>query len=130
MEFVDNQATEMIVLAVQMILKNIVSSCIRQRKHYRVTCDKAFYYDVGCELKDPTVRNTITRHSKIDLEIPAIEKKQPDDSVFLSAHEGNSHVRKKISLMDVYKTLRNKNVIPSHSIAMLSIERLSTLINL
>lgn len=129
LEFVDDQAIEMIVLGVQMILKNILSHCIRQKKHYRVTSDKKFYYDVGCELKDPTVRNTITRQ-KVDLEMPTIEKKPADDSLYLSAHEDVVHLRRKISLMDIYKTLRDKNVIPSHSIAMLSIERLTTLINL
>lgn len=129
LEFVDDQAIEMIVLGVQMMLKNILSHCIRQRKHYRVTSDKKFYFDVGCQLKDPTVRNTITRQ-KIDLEYPTIEKKTVDDSIYLSAHEENLHIRKKITLLDIYKTLRDKNVIPSHSIAMLSIERLTTLVNL
>lgn len=129
LEFVDDQAVEMIVLAVQMMLKNILSSCIRQRKHYRITSNKRFYYDVGCEMKDPTVRNTITRQ-KLDSEVPTIEKKIADDSLYLSAHEETSHLRRKISLMDIFKTLRDKNVIPSHSIAMLSIERLTTMINL
>lgn len=125
LEFVEDQAVEMIVLAVQMLLKNILSSCIRQRKHYRITSNKKFYYDVGCELKDPT----LTRQ-KLDLEIPTIEKKLADDSVYLSAHEETMHLRRKISLMDIFKTLHDKNVVPSHSIAMLSIERLTTLINL
>lgn len=129
LEFVDDQAIEMIVLGVQMMLKNILSHCIRQRKHYRVTSDKKFYFDVGCQLKDPSLRNTISRQ-KIDLEYPTIEKKAADDSIYLSAHEEKSRLRRKISLLDIYKTLRDKNVIPSHSIAMLSIERLTTLINL
>lgn len=129
LDVVDDQAIEMIVLGVQMMLKNILSHCIRQRKHYRVTSDKKFYFDVGCELKDPTIRNCITRQ-KLDLEYPTIEKKAVDDSIFLSAHEENVHRRRKISLLDIYKTLRDKNVIPSHSISMLSIERLTTLINL
>lgn len=128
LEFVDDQAIEMIVLGVQLMLKNILSHCIRQRKHYRVTSDKKFYYDVGCKLNDPTVRNTITRQ-KIDTEVPTIERKTSDDSIYLSAHEDNSRQRRKISLLDIYKTLRDKNVIPSHSIAMLTIERLTTLIN-
>lgn len=129
LELVDDQAIEMIVLGVQMMLKNILSHCIRQRKHYRVTSDKKFYFDVGCEQKDPTIRSTITRQ-KIDLEYPTIEKKAADDSIYLSAHEDSSRLRHKISLLDIYKTLRDKNVIPSHSISMLSIERLTTLINL
>lgn len=129
LEFVDDQAIEMIVLGVQMVLKNILSHCIRQRKHYRVTSDKKFYYDVGCELRDPTIRNTITRQ-KIDNSLPTIEKKPADDSVYLSAHEDTTHLRRRITLMDIYKTLRDKNVVPSHSIAMLTVERLTTLINL
>lgn len=129
LEVVDDQAIEMIVVGVQMMLKNILSHCIRQRKHYRMTSDKKFYYDVGCEMKDLNVRSSITRQ-KIDSEMPTIEKKSADDSIFLSAHESSSHLRRKISLLDIYKTLRDKNVIPSHSIAMLSIERLTTSINL
>lgn len=130
LEFVEDQAIEIIVLGVQMMLKNIVSHCIRQRKHYRITSDKKFYYDVGCEHKNLDARNTLTRQ-KIDSEIPTIERKTPDDSIYLSAHEENSQLRrKKITLLDIYKTLRDKNVIPSHSISMLSIERLTTLINL
>lgn len=128
-EFVDEQAIEMIVLGVQMMLKNILSHCIRQRKNYRVTSDKKFYYDVGCEFKNLDVRNTVTRQ-KIDSEIPTIERKAQDDSIYLSAHEDTSHQRRKISLLDIYKTLSDKNVIPSHSISILSIERLTTLINL
>lgn len=130
LEYVEDNAIELIVMSVQMILKNILSHCIRQRKHYKVTSDKKFYYDVGCQLKDPTVRNTLTRQ-RIDTEIPMFEKKNTDDIVYLSAHEDNSHPKRKISLLDVLKTLRDKsNVIPSHSIAMLTIERLTTLINL
>lgn len=125
LELVEDQAIEMIVAGVQMMLKNILSHCIRQRKHYRMTSDKKFYYDVGCEMKDLNVRSTITRQ-KIDSEMPTIEKKSADDSIFLSAYEDSSRLRKKISLMDLYKTLRDKNVIPSHSISMLSIERLTT----
>lgn len=129
LEFVDDQAIEMIVLGVHMVLKNILSHCIRQKKHYRITSDKKFYYDVGCELKDLTVRNTLTRQ-KIDMEPPTIEKKPADDIAYMSAYEGTSHKHRKISLMDIYKTLQDRNVVPSHSIAMLTIERLTTLINL
>jgi transcriptional adapter 1 len=129
LDFVDDQAIEMIVMGVQVMLKNIVSHCIRQRKNYRVTSDKKFYYDIGCEHKSLDIRNTITRQ-KVDSEIPPVERKAQDDSIFLSAHEESSYLRRKISLLDIYKTLRDKNVIPSHSISMLSIERLTTLVNL
>lgn len=129
LELVDDQAIEIIVLGVQTMLKNILSHCIRQKKYYRVTSDKKFYYDIGCEQKDPSIRNTITRQ-KIDLEYPTIEKKATDDSIYLSAHEDTFQPRRKISLLDIYKTLQDKNVIPSHSISMLTVERITTLINL
>lgn len=128
LEVIDDQAIEMIVVGVQMVLKNILSHCIRQRKHFRVTSDKKFYFDVGCEFKDPTIRNTLTRQ-KIDLEVPPIERKNPDDSNYFSAHQESFNSKKKISLLDIYKSLQDKNVIPSHSISLLSIERLTTLIN-
>jgi transcriptional adapter 1 len=129
LENVDEQAIEMIVIGVQMVLKNILSHCIRQRKHFRVTSDKKFYFDVGCEFKDPTIRNTLTRQ-KIDFEVPQIERKNQDDSNYLAAHQETSHSKRKISLIDIYKSLQDKNVIPSHSISLLSIERLTALINI
>lgn len=43
----DDMAIEMIVQATQIILKNIITECIMLRKHYRVTADRNYYYDIG-----------------------------------------------------------------------------------
>lgn len=128
LEYVDDQAVEILVQAVQVMLKNILSHCIRQRRHYKVTSDKKFYYDIGCELKDPTVRNTMSR-VKIDDEAPMIERKAVDEPNYVTAYEDYAVSRKKISLMDIYKTLRDRNVIPCHSVAMMAIERITMMIN-
>jgi transcriptional adapter 1 len=89
---VEDVAIEMVVQAVQVILKNILSSCIRRRSHYKVTSN-SFYYDIGATLKDPTIRNTISRQKADDdtLELSSKElfsnlstRKFNDDSVFLA----------------------------------------------
>lgn len=93
---VEDAAIEMIVQAVQIVLKNILSSCIRKRKHYRVTSEGNFYYDVGCPLKDPTLRNTISRQKVDDdtmglntriLTSAYMPKKTNDESLILAACE-------------------------------------------
>lgn len=126
LEFVDEQAIEILVQSIQVLLKNVLSHCIRQRKHYRITADKKFYYDVGCEIKDPTVKNSITRQ-KIDNDATELMEPKSSDAIsVLSAYEGRTNSRNKISLMDIYKTLQDKNVIPSHSISFIMNEKLTT----
>lgn len=129
LEFVDEQAIEMIASSVQMILKNILSKCIRMKKHFKITSDRKFYFDVGCEFKDPTVRNTVTKQ-KLDQDILTIERRNQDESSYFSTHDTSSNPKHKITLLDIYKTLQDKNLIPSHSISLLSIERLTTVMNM
>lgn len=93
-----------------------------RRKHFKVTGDRKFYYDLGCEIRDPSVRNSMTR-VKNDQEVPVIERKASDEASFVSSFEDFSVRRKKISLMDVYRTLKDKNVFPCHSVAILAMER-------
>lgn len=129
LEFVDEQAIEMIASGVQMILKNILSKCIRQKKHFKITSDRKFYYDVGCEFKDPTLRNTVTKQ-KLDMDVMQVERRNQDESSYYSTHDSSSTPKHRITLMDIYKTLQDKNLIPSHSISLLSIERLTTVMNM
>lgn len=128
LEFVDEQAVEVIVQAVQVMLKNILTHCIMRRRHFKVTSDKKFYYDLGCEIKDPAVRNSMTR-VKNDQEVPVIERKVSDEASFVSTFEDFSVRKRKISLLDIYRTLKDKNVIPCHSVAMMAMERITTAIN-
>lgn len=129
LEFVDEQAIEMIASGVQMILKNILSKCIRQKKHFKISSDRKFYYDVGCEFKDPTLRNTVTKQ-KLDMDVMQVERRNQDESSYYSTHDSSSTPKHRITLMDIYKTLQDKNLIPSHSISLLSIERLTTVMNM
>jgi len=62
---IDDNVAEYVALAVRVLLKNLLSSIIMKRRHYKVTGGGAFYYDVGAQLKNPEIRNTVTRN-KID----------------------------------------------------------------
>lgn len=66
---------------------------MRRKNYYRVTTDRNFYYDVGSSLKDPTVRNTVTRQKidddvlELDKEITSVtsSRKTNEDSLYLAA---------------------------------------------
>lgn len=114
------------LLFLKIVMKNILTSCIKQRKNYRVTSDRKFYFDIGCQFKDPNLRNTLTRQ-KIDdemLELDVFARKSSDDTFYLASYEECDHPRRKITLYDIYKTLRDRNVIPSHSINTMTMEKI------
>lgn len=90
---VDDNVAEYAALAVQVLLKNLISAIIMKQKHYRVSGH--FYYDVGTELKNPFLRNSVTRRKvddapiELDKEIttPNALRRSSDDTVFTSVCE-------------------------------------------
>lgn len=92
---VEDNVAEYIAVAVQVLLKNLISTVIMKKEHYKVTGEGSFYYDVGASLKDPSVRNTVTRQKlddgplELDKEItsPNFMRRSNDDVTFLSACE-------------------------------------------
>lgn len=90
---VDDNVAEYTALAVQVLLKNLVSAILMKRQHYRVSGD--FYYDVGAQLKDPFLRNSVTRKKiddapiELDKEITVqnILRRSGDETVYTSACE-------------------------------------------
>lgn len=135
---VDDSACEIIAQAVQMLLKNILSSIILKKKQAKYSADSKFYYDVGYSLKDPFLRTTIGKQ-KIDDEPVDINKVISTVSANQRAYEENifttnceeiaTQQTKNISVLDVYKSLMDRNVIPSHSVYTLNIERISNMLN-
>ncbi|XP_039449212.1 transcriptional adapter 1-like [Culex pipiens pallens] len=135
---VEENAVELIVHAVQVLLKNILQSVITKRKHFRTTANGTFSYDVGHQLAHPFVRNTVTK-TKIDDEPIELDKEittvcylkpAPGESSFLaSCGEPYPNQSKKITTYDVYKTLLNRSVIPSHSVYSMNMERISSLLS-
>ncbi|XP_046802130.1 transcriptional adapter 1-like isoform X2 [Lucilia cuprina] len=92
---VEDNVAEYVAMAVQVLLKNLISAVIMKKEHYKVTGEGSFYYDVGASLKDPSVRNTVTRQKQddgpleLDKEItsPNFMRRSNDDVTFLSACE-------------------------------------------
>lgn len=134
----EENAVELIVHAVQVLLKNILTAVITKRKHFRTTANGTFAYDVGHQLTHPFNRNTVTKTKvddepmELDKEITTVCYLKPatGDSMFLaSCGEPYPNQTKKITVYDVYKTLLNRNVIPSHSVFSMNMERISSLLS-
>ncbi|XP_065072499.1 transcriptional adapter 1-like [Ochlerotatus camptorhynchus] len=135
---VDENAVELIVHAVQVLLKNILMAVITKRKHFRTTANGTFAYDIGHQLVHPFNRNTVTK-AKIDDEPMELDKEittvcylkpPPGESMFLaSCGEPYPNQNKRISVYDVYRTLLNRSVIPSHSVYSMNMERISSLLS-
>lgn len=135
---VEENAVELIVNAVQVLLKNILQAVITKRKHFRTTANGTFSYDVGHQLAHPFVRNTVTRTKvddepiELDKEITTVCYLKPaagESSFLASCGEPYPNQTKKITTYDVYKTLLNRNVIPSHSVYSMNMERISSLLS-
>lgn len=92
---VEDNVAEYVAMAVQVLLKNLISTIIMKKEHYKVTGEGSFFYDVGAPLKDPSLRNTVTRQKlddgplELDKEItsPNFMRRSNDDVTFLSACE-------------------------------------------
>uniref|UniRef100_A0A1Y9H9J8 Uncharacterized protein n=1 Tax=Anopheles farauti TaxID=69004 RepID=A0A1Y9H9J8_9DIPT len=129
----DDAAVELIVTSVQILLKNILTAVITARKNYRVTAKGTFCYDMGHELKHPFVRNTVTKSKiddepmELDREIICYVKTPPTDSTFLASCEQlYPTVSRKINALELYRALEDRNLISSHSVYSMNIERISS----
>nr|XP_040241545.2 transcriptional adapter 1-like [Anopheles coluzzii] len=129
----DDAAVELIVSSVQVLLKNILSAVIMARKHYRVTANGTFYYDVGRGMDPMDVRNTVTKTKiddepmELDREILCYVKTPPTDSTFLASCENlYPSVSRKINALELYRALQDRNLISSHSVYSMNIERISS----
>lgn len=98
-----------------------------------------FFYDVGCEFKNPYIRNTASRQivddfpHEIDREVLFSNTihRIDDNSFFLSACETNhqQHINGRINMKHLYVALQDKNLIPCHSVYSNNIERITQLLN-
>ncbi|XP_067640627.1 transcriptional adapter 1-like [Eurosta solidaginis] len=135
---VEDNVAEYVAMAVQVLLKNLVSAIIMKRKHYKVTGEGSFYYDVGASLKDPSLRNTVTRQKiddgplELDKEItsPNFMRRSNEDGVFLSAcEEVVPQKRELVTLKDAQRAFNDHNLIASHSVYAINMERLTQMLH-
>ncbi|ALC38598.1 Ada1-2, partial [Drosophila busckii] len=135
---VDDNVAEYVAMAVQVMLKDLISAIIKKRKHYKTSGEGNFYYDVGAQLRDPSLRNTVTRqkvddtpleHDK-ELNTANFMRRQNDDIVFLSACEQVEPTeRTVITLRDCQHAFRDRNLIGSHAIYSINMERLNMMMH-
>lgn len=135
---VDEACAEMIGQAVQVLLKNILTAILMKRKGYKTTGSGTFAYDFGAPIKDIFTRNTVTRSKiddspiELDKEITSMNmpRRVSDATVVLASCEEPYHrPHKRISTLDLYLTLHDRSVIPSHSIHSINMERISNLLD-
>ncbi|KAH8285802.1 hypothetical protein KR018_008706 [Drosophila ironensis] len=135
---VDDNVAEYVAMAVQVMLKDLLSAIIKNRKHYRTSGEGSYYYDVGAPLRDPSVRNTVTRQKVDDtpleldkeLNMANFMRRQNDDVVFLSAcEEVVPSERTVITLKDCQMAFRDRNLIGSHSVYSINMERLNMMMH-
>ncbi|XP_065363254.1 transcriptional adapter 1-like [Calliphora vicina] len=135
---VEDNVAEYVAMAVQVLLKNLISAVIMKKEHYKVTGEGSFYYDVGASLKDPSVRNTVTRQKQddgpleLDKEItsPNFMRRSNDDVTFLSAcEEVYPKDTKEITLTDCQRAFSDRNLIASHSVYAINMERLTQMMH-
>ncbi|EDW75880.1 uncharacterized protein Dwil_GK14963 [Drosophila willistoni] len=135
---VDDNVAEYVAMAVQVLLKDLLASIIRKRKHYKTSGEGNFYYDVGAPLRDPSLRNTVTRQKvddtplELDKELNTANfmRRQNDDIVFLSAcEEVEPSERTVITLKDCQQAFRDRNLIGSHAVYSINMERLNMMMH-
>lgn len=133
----EESAAEMIGQAVQMLLKNILTAILMKKKNFKTANCGSFVYDIGAPAKDICVRNTVTRQKiddsplELDKEITSMNllRKTNEETVLLTdCEELYSFPRRRISLVDLYLTLQDRNIIPSHSIYSINLERISNML--
>ncbi|XP_055371023.1 transcriptional adapter 1-like [Condylostylus longicornis] len=133
----EDVAAEYIAMAVQVLLKNILTAVITKRKHYKVNSDGKYFYDIGTPIKDPFLKNTISRQKiddaplELDREITSAHllRRNNDDVIFLSACEELYPIRKRlITVPDLYRALQDKNIIPSHTVYAVNMERIAQML--
>jgi len=133
----EDVAAEYIATAVQVLLKNIITAVIMKRKHYKVNSDGKYYYDIGAPIKDPFLKNTVSRQKiddiplELDREITSAHllRRNNEDVIFLSACEELFPTKKRlINVRDLYKALQDKNIIPSHAVYAVNMERIAQML--
>ncbi|XP_050678986.1 transcriptional adapter 1-like [Leptidea sinapis] len=145
LEGADDEAADIIVVAVQNFLKNIISAVVSQRKGYKQR-NKYFMYDVGGDIPNMWLRSRNKLYDPqsegrvcVDDDVDAMGPRCPPtiDEVEHSAAyeiacsgpdlESNDE---KLSVSEVYNTLLvQKNVIACHSVYAVNMERIAMILN-
>ncbi|XP_061706617.1 transcriptional adapter 1-like [Cydia pomonella] len=145
LEGADDEAADLIVVAVQNFLKNIISAVVTQRKGYKLR-NKNFTYDVGGDMPNMWLRNTAKLYDpqgdgrvEVDDAVDGLGPRCPptiDEVEHATAYEIACSVPNpspnddKLTIDEFYNTLlTHRNVIASHSVYAVNMERLAVMLN-
>ncbi|XP_047545660.1 transcriptional adapter 1-like isoform X1 [Vanessa atalanta] len=145
LEGADDEAADLIVVAVQNFLKNIISTVVSQRKGYKLRNER-FMYDIGADMPNIWLRNSNKLYDpqndgriNLDDSVDALGPRCPptiDEVEHSTAFEIACSVQnpepndEKLSVYEFYNTLlTHKNVIACHSVYAVNMERLAVMLN-
>ncbi|XP_046978519.1 transcriptional adapter 1-like [Vanessa cardui] len=145
LEGADDEAADLIVVAVQNFLKNIISTVVSQRKGYKLRNER-FMYDIGADMPNIWLRNSNKLYDpqndgriNLDDSVDALGPRCPptiDEVEHSTAFEIACSVQNpepnddKLSIYEFYNTLlTHKNVIACHSVYAVNMERLAVMLN-
>lgn len=119
---IDDDVRDYIVMGVQVLLKNILSACIRMRKTYRRTGSGQFFYDVGWPDESTYLRNSAQHVNYHESLIQKYAKRVHPFQYPAIAHE---ETNKPIKMQHLWATMKNANLVPAHSVRSIAQERIS-----
>ncbi|XP_072942065.1 transcriptional adapter 1-like [Epargyreus clarus] len=145
LEGADDEAADLIVVAVQNFLKNVLTSVISQRKAYKMR-NKHFMYDMGCYAPnmwlrncnipyDPQAEGRVTLDESTDVLgprlPPTLDEMEQSAAYEIACSAGNVQQNDdKLTIDEFYNTLLvHKNAIASHSVYAVNMERLANMLN-
>lgn len=146
LEGADDDAADIIVVAVQHFLKNVITAVLSQRKGYKMH-NRHLMYDIGGDMPNMWLRNTTKLYDpqsegrlNVDDDMsdclgprcpPTIDEME-HSAVFEIACSTPTTEKNddKLTIDEFYNTLlTHKNVIACHSVYAVNMERLATMLN-
>ncbi|XP_053599903.1 transcriptional adapter 1-like [Plodia interpunctella] len=145
LEGADDEAADIIVVAVQNFLKNVISTVISQRKGYKMRGNH-FMYDVGGDVPNMWLRNTSKLYDpqlegRVNLDDsfdalgprcpPTIDEVEHSAAFEIACSVPNPEPNDdKLTIDEFYTTLlTHKNAIACHSVYAVNMERLALMLN-
>ncbi|CAK1578177.1 unnamed protein product [Parnassius mnemosyne] len=145
LEGADDEAADLIVVAVQNFLKNVISAVISQRKGYK-TRNTHFTYDIGGDMSNMWLRNSNKLYDpqgegRVNLDDstdalgprcpPTIDEVEQSAVLEIACSVPNSEQNdEKLTIDEFYNTLlTHKNIVACHSVYAVNMERLAVMLS-
>ncbi|XP_041972833.1 transcriptional adapter 1-like [Aricia agestis] len=144
LEGADDDAADLIVVAVQKFLKNIISTVIAQRKGYKLRNNR-FMYDIGADVPNMWLRNSNKLYDpqsegRVGLDDsgealgprcpPTLDEVEHSAAFEIACSANKEPNDDRLTIDEFYTTLlSHKNIIACHSIYAINMERLAVMLN-